>query len=138
LNFFVLDCSVTMSWCFEDENTEYSKQILLLLKKIKAIVPCIWPLDVMNVLKVAENKHRITTLKSNAFVNLLNSLPIEIDPNLNCLLNKSILEITRKHSLSAYDAAYLEIAIRQNIPLISFDKKLCEVAKKEGISIFTT
>lgn len=130
----MLDCSVTMSWCFEDENTEKSKQILLFLKNKKAIVPCIWSLEVINVLKIAENKNRISNLMSNTFINLLNALPIEIDPNFNFLLNKSVLELIHKYPLSAYDASYLEIATRYNVPLISFDKVLCEAAKKEGVS----
>ncbi len=132
---FVLDCSVTMSWCFAGEANEYADKILELLKETKALVPSIWSLEVINVLHVSERKKRITVSQSNNFVNLINALPIEIDMSVEELPNRRILEISRKYSLSAYDAAYLELAIRKNIPLSSFDKILCTAAEKAGVDL---
>ncbi len=135
---FVLDCSVTMTWCFEDEATESAEDSLALLKEMTAIVPPIWSIEVMNVLRVAERKNRINIASADHFIRFLNTLPIILDSGLNHCLNTSILAISRKHSLSAYDAAYLEIALRYNIPLISFDKNLCAAAKKEGVALLST
>lgn len=132
---FVLDCSVTMAWCFSDEANECSDEALRLLKNSKAVVPSVWSLEVINVLRTCERKNRINTAQSNTFIQLLNALPIEIDVNQNELPNKNILEISRKYSISAYHAAYLELSLRRNIPLISFDKILCEAAEKAGISL---
>ena len=131
---FVLDCSVTMSWCFKDETNKDAHKILLALKNKKAIVPCIWTLEVLNSLKVAQNKNRITQAKINHFITLLQSLPIETDNNYKYLKNNLILDLINRHNLTAYDAAYLELAIRYAIPLVSFDKELCDAARKEKIT----
>lgn len=132
---FVLDCSITMAWCFEDEANEESDEALILLKEMKAIVPGVWPLEVMNVLWVGERKNRITNTQANTFIHLLNALPIEVDIPLMDVLNKNVLEISRTYSISAYDASYLELALRKNIPLFSADKMLSNAAKKAGISV---
>lgn len=131
---FVLDCSITMSWCFKDETNIDAHKILLALKNKKALVPCVWTLEVLNSLKVAQNKKRITQAKTNHFITLLQSLPIEIDNNYKYLKNNLILDLMNKHNLTAYDASYLELAIRYSTPLISFDKELCEAARKEKIT----
>jgi predicted nucleic acid-binding protein len=130
LKTFVLDCSITMAWCFADEANDRSDEVLELLKESNAIVPSIWTLEVINVLHVAERKKRITPTQSNTFINLLAALPIEVDMSLNDLPNKQILEISRKYKISAYDAAYLELALRKKVPLFSFDMALCIAAKK--------
>lgn len=135
MKLFVLDCSVTMAWCFEDESNAMSDKILASLKESKAMVPSIWPLEVINVLRVGERKKRLSASQSNTFINLLRGLPIEVDMNPIDLPNQSILEISREYSISAYDAAYLELALRKNLPLVSFDKILCEAAKNAGIEI---
>lgn len=132
---FVLDCSVTMAWCFADEANEQSDKALSLLTQSKALVPNLWSIEVVNVLSVAERKQRLTAIQSNTFINLLQALPIEIDIHNNGLPNTRVLEISREHQISAYDASYLELAERKNIPLASFDKALCEAAKASGISI---
>ncbi len=129
----MLDCSVTMTWCFEDEASKSAEHSLALLEKRTASVPPIWSIEVMNVLRVAERKNRINISSSDHFIRFLNTLPITVDSGLNHFLNTSILAISRKHALSAYDAAYLEMALRYNIPLVSFDKNLCAAAKKEDV-----
>lgn len=132
---FVLDCSITMAWCFADEANEHADKILGLLKKTKVLVPSVWPLEVINVLRVGERKKRINVSQSNNFISLINALPIEIDMGIDELANRKILEISREYSLSAYDAAYLELAIRKSIPFSSFDKILCTAAEKAGIDL---
>src|SRR5438094_7459559 len=78
---FVLDCSITMAWCFEDESTEHTDSILESLKKSTAIVPTIWSLEVANVLLLAKKNKRITEVQSAGFIDALSSLPIVIDPS---------------------------------------------------------
>lgn len=135
MKFFVLDCSVTMAWCFEDEKNDFSDKLLKSLNSSKAIVPAVWSLEVQNVLYVAERKKRISREQSTIFINFLNELPIEIDLTLSDFINKKILEISRKYSISAYDAAYLELALRKDIPFASLDKMLNDASKKAGVSI---
>lgn len=133
---FVLDCSVTMAWCFADEENDNAKRTLNCLKQTKAVVPNIWALEVNNVLRVAERKKRITVTQSNTFIHLLNALPIEMDKGLNEHPSLYLLDIARQFDLSVYDAAYLELALRHSIPLASFDQLLCGAAKKANIALF--
>jgi predicted nucleic acid-binding protein len=124
-----------MAWCFDDESSEYSDEILKHLRQGSAIVPAVWHLEVINVLRVGEKRKRISQSQAETFISLLNALPIEVDMGLDELPNRSIMDFSRKYSISAYDAAYLELALRKGLPLISFDKMLCEAAKKAGILI---
>src|SRR5438876_831107 len=77
---FVLDCSMTMSWCFEDESNDTSDAILDALSYSTAIVPTIWPLEVANVLLLSKKHKRISEIQSASFIDILSSLPIIIDP----------------------------------------------------------
>lgn len=124
-----------MAWCFEDEANDDSDRILDFLRESKALVPFIWPLEIINVLRVGERKNRISTSQSNTFIRLLNALPIEVDLDIQSLINKNIIEISREYAISSYDAAYLELALRKDIPLVSFDKLLCEAANKAEIKV---
>lgn len=135
MKLFVLDCSVAMAWCFEDESNMHSDKILKSLKDTKAIVPMLWPLEIMNVLHIAERKKRISLEQSEIFIDFLNNLPIERELILSEKINKRILEISRKYAITAYDAAYLEIAIRKHVPLASFDKNLCNAAKLAHVQV---
>ena len=136
MSYFVLDCSVAMAWCFEDEANEKSQNCLQYLKKSKAVVPSIWSLEVMNVLQVSEKKKRIQAEQSNLFIKLLSILPIEVDLSSN--LNKGITTISREYGLTTYDAAYLELAVRKKIPLASLDKLLCRMAKMANVELMLT
>ncbi|HSX20498.1 MAG TPA: type II toxin-antitoxin system VapC family toxin [Gammaproteobacteria bacterium] len=135
MNIFVLDCSVAAAWCFEDEFTSHAQDIFNLLNTMKAVVPNIWPLEISNVLCMAERHGRISADKCNSFLDIISSLAIELDMGHTSIFNNKIINLTRHHMITAYDAAYLELALRYNVPLASFDKKLCAVAKKEGIKV---
>lgn len=132
---FVLDCSMTMAWLFEDEKNEHSEKILDRLNDETTIVPSLWILEVMNTLKVAEKRKRITISESVHFFETLKSLPIEIDEGFSYNRVDSILFIARSYTLSSYDAAYLDLALRFEIPLATLDKDLIKGAKKLGIKV---
>lgn len=132
---FVLDCSMTMAWCFEDESSEHAMTILESLKNTKAIVPTIWPLEVVNVLLLARKNKRITELQSTSFIDALSALPITVDPSTTFRAMHSILVLAAQSNLTIYDAAYLELAIREEIPLFTLDKSLMNAAKKLNIAL---
>jgi predicted nucleic acid-binding protein len=133
LKCFVLDCSVTMCWCFEDQGNDYTERILDQLSEDEAWVPSIWPLEVANVLAVGEQQKRITEAKSMQFLRLLNELPILVDESTHTRALDTILSIARKHGLSSYDAAYLELAMREGIPIATEDKMLKSTASMCGL-----
>jgi predicted nucleic acid-binding protein len=133
---FVLDTSVTMSWCFEDERDPYGTRVLDALTAEEALVPHLWQLEVTNVLAVAERQKRIKPATSHRFLELLYSLPITIDTSPPLAHTQQLLTIARQYNLSAYDTAYIELSSRQHLPLASLDKPLNKIAKKIGIKRF--
>lgn len=135
MNRFVLDCSVVMAWCFEDEADAYADSVLNLMDESEALVPCIWPLEVANVLLVAERRKRLTEAASLQFAGLLSELPITVDYESSDRALSEILFLGRQQGLSSYDAAYLELAMREGIPLATRDSKLSKVSRKCGVKI---
>ena len=132
---FVLDTSVTMAWLFEDEATRTTEAILDRLKDEEALVPTLWTYEVGNVLLMAERRKRITEAQGRRFTQLLESLPIHIsDSHLKSLWNNAVV-VAREHGLSVYDGTYLDLAMREGIPLATRDRALRKAAKKLGIEI---
>lgn len=132
---FVIDNSVVMTWCFKDENIQYSDFILNKLESVTAIVPSIWPLEVTNVLLVAERRKRISEADSTRFIALLSELPIIVDQESPERMIKEIFGLARKHNLSSYDASYLDLAMRKGLPIATLDKNLLAAAKRSKVSL---
>jgi predicted nucleic acid-binding protein len=134
---FILDCSVTMAWCFEDEANTYSENALHALKNgYIAKTPLIWKLEVINVLILAERKKRINSLIANNFKNALSLLPIEEDVSGHAKIFDTVYMLAREAQLTAYDAAYLELALREQHPIATLDSELIKAAKNLGLAIF--
>ena len=133
---FVLDTSVTMAWLFEDETTRTTEAILDRLTSEDALVPTLWTYEVGNVLLMAERRKRITEAQGRRFTRLLESLPIRIsDSHLISLWSNAVV-VAREHELSVYDGTYLDLAMREGIPLATRDKALRMAAKKLGVEIY--
>jgi predicted nucleic acid-binding protein len=135
---FVLDCSVSMAWCFEDETNTYTESILDSLESGDHVarVPPIWKLEVINVLLITERKKRISKHIANNFKNALTILPISIDTFSIDRTFDTVYELARELHITAYDAAYLELAVRENIPLATQDNALIQAAQKIQIQLF--
>lgn len=133
---FVLDNSVTMSWCFPDEQDPYALDVLKALPKASAAVPTIWHLEVANILLVGERRSRITQSDSATFLGILGSLPIAVDGETTDHAFGGILSLSRAQNLSAYDAAYLELAMRRGLPLAALDGKLKTAAAAVGVPLY--
>src|SRR5579859_5263995 len=119
-----MDCSVTMGWCFEDEGDDSSEAILDVLGPWEAAVPSIWSFEIANTLLVGERRNRISKLDSSNFISFLSALPVTVDDASTERALGSILALAREQGLSAYDAAYLELAMREGLPLATRDKAL--------------
>lgn len=133
---FVLDNSVVMSWCFEDEMDEYTTAVLRSLRTNKAIVPAIWPLEVGNVLLVAERKNRLKNADAIRFLALLDSLPISVQQESPERTLREILALARDRQLSTYDASYLDLAMRLGLPIATKDSALLKAAQKCHVPVF--
>ncbi|UIP59386.1 type II toxin-antitoxin system VapC family toxin [Agromyces marinus] len=127
---FVLDASVALSWCFEDEARPESDALLHRVGGSGAIVPVIWEFEVANVLAVAERRGRLSEAEVTRRAALLRSLPIHIVRDLD---TGSLLQTARAHALSAYDAAYLVVAEREGVPLATRDATLEAAARAAGV-----
>lgn len=135
MNSFVVDNSVVMSWCFKDEKNKYGDAVLDRLAESTAIVPPIWPLEVVNVLLVAERRNRLKQVDSVRFITLLSQLPIVVEHEGPERKMKDLLSLGRANNLSSYDAAYLDLAMRNDCPIATLDKKLIEAAKNVDVTI---
>jgi len=132
---FVLDCSVAISWLMPDEDSSFSNQTLNLLTSQQAFVPSIWPLEVGNVLLGAERNKRITIKQRCSAISIINELPITIDPHTSKYVFLETMVLAERYKLTLYDASYLELAMRMNIPIATFDKQLKQAAHKEKVII---
>jgi predicted nucleic acid-binding protein len=134
---FVLDCSVTMAWCFDDEATPYTDGVRDCLADHQALVPSIWPLEAANATIMGERRGRLDSARSSRFFVLIQALPIVVDDETSSRAFSDIVHLARAYQLSAYDASYLELAIRRGLPLACLDDKLKTAATAAGVILFT-
>ncbi len=133
---FVLDCSVTLAWFFEDESGAYAESVQESLTAAVAIVPSLWRLEVANALRMGERRKRATEAKVAIFLSLLKQLPITTDAETAAHAWQESLSLARTHDLSVYDAAYLELALRRGLAIASLDEKLNAAAAAVGVGQF--
>jgi predicted nucleic acid-binding protein len=133
---FVLDGSVSMAWHFKDEADAYADAIAARFPGAQAMVPTIWPLEVANAVLTGERRKRSTEAQATRWLSYLASLPITIDDESKLRAWSDVLSLARAHNLSAYDAAYLELALRRGLPLATLDNKLKAAATSIGIAEF--
>ncbi|MBV8488295.1 MAG: type II toxin-antitoxin system VapC family toxin [Planctomycetaceae bacterium] len=133
---FVLDCSVTMAWCFDDEATAYSDSVLESLAGSRAVVPSLWPLEVTNATFAGERRKRLDEARSQRFLILLQALPIIVDDETSSRAFSNIIHLARAYQLSTYDAAYLDTAIRRGLPLATLDAALKQAAQAVGVPLY--
>ena len=132
---FVLDCSVAISWCLVDENNPTANAILAMMPDAEAFVPGIWSLEIANVLLVAERRNRMTQEQSSEAITLLQSLLIQVDTATDANALGATLTLGRQEGLAAYDAAYLELALRLGLPLATIDQRLALAATRCGVDL---
>lgn len=136
MNRVVVDASVALAWCFPDETNAAADRILAELEKYTLLIPAIWPLEIVNAVLVGARSHRLREPEAQRFLELLQSLPLMEDTEPVSESAIRVYPLARKYDLSAYDAAYLELAARRNASLATVDKKLRKAAERAGLSIF--
>jgi predicted nucleic acid-binding protein len=127
---FVIDASVAASWCFPDESSAAATPAFELISRETAFLPARWWFELRNVLLVGERRQRLDALQVDRFLQLVGELPIEIDRSPE---EKTIFALARRHGLTFYDAAYLELALRYEA-LASLDDDLLRAAERERIA----
>jgi len=131
----VVDASIALTWCFEDEVTEATEAIGTRVDSEGAVVPDLWRLEVANALMLAERRGRLKRSNMEQRLELLAALPIAIDANTAIRAWTDTLLLARAERLTLYDAAYLELAIRRDIELATLDRDLRRAARKMGVAV---
>jgi predicted nucleic acid-binding protein len=132
---FVIDASVTLAWCFEDEAGGDADAVLDRLGHEMALAPAHWPLEVANALRAAERRGRLDVTDLPRLRALLAALPVEIAPVELGTAIGGVLEAARTYDLSAYDAAYLHLAAVRAIPLATIDHRLRAACGSAGVDL---
>ena len=135
---FVLDNSVAMRWHLESEKVsdqKYAESVLISLAEVTALVPNLWHLEAANVLLGAEERGGTSIGEIERFIAQLENLPIHVDSQTANQSFSRIMTLAREYKLSSYDASYLELAIREGLPIASLDKNLLKAAKKANVPI---
>jgi predicted nucleic acid-binding protein len=124
---------MALSWCFEDESDTLAEHVLDSLTESAALVPTIWLMEVVNGLLAAERRKRTTPPRVDECLDVIRALPVIADIDAD---SAAVIRLARETGLSAYDASYLELAIRHALPLATRDRALRLAAEKVGIATF--
>jgi predicted nucleic acid-binding protein len=132
---FVLDNSVALTWCFEDERTPATTALLERVGEAGAFAPGFWPLEALNGLLVAARRGRLDSSRRQRLAGFLRALPISLDGETASQAWTTTVELAERFALSAYDAAYLELAQRHRLPLATLDRDLRAAATALGLTV---
>jgi predicted nucleic acid-binding protein len=134
----VLDSSVALTWCFEDEHTPVAAALLDQIAENGAVAPALWPLEVLNGLVMAERRGRLDAARRHQLASFLRDLPIKLDHETAAQTWTATAGLAERFRLTLYDAAYLELAQRLGLPLASLDQELRVAGGALGIPLLGT
>lgn len=134
----VLDASMTLAWLFERDTPQESNladRVLGALQDDEAHVPWLWHTEVVNALLVAERRGLLTEAHAIEYLSRLSALPIITDDVSPSARRDAMMGLAREHGLTAYDATYLELALRLGAVVATFDRRLAEAVDRAGGSV---
>ncbi len=131
----IIDSSVALSWCFEDEHTSATVALLNQIAEAGAVAPALWPLEVLNGLAMAERRGRIDVARRHQLAGFLHDLPISLDNETASQAWTATARLAERCRLTLYDAAYLELAQRLDLPLATLDQELRAAASGLGVAL---
>jgi len=132
---FVLDSSVALAWCFEDERTPATTALLHRVGETGAAAPQHWPLEALNGLMMAERRKRVDAPRRKQLAGFLHDLPITLDPETIAHVWTTTQVLAERFRLTVYDAAYLELAQRRTLPLATLDQELRDAGAALGVTL---
>ena len=133
---FVIDASVVLAWCFPDEHAAEAQHVAGMFKRgDTAVAPSFWPHEVLNALLVGEKRKRISRVQVGSFLDDLATLPIVLDQFPARVVFERIQHLSREHGLTAYDAAYLDLALGSSLPLATLDEDLVRACKRARVRL---
>lgn len=133
---FVLDASVVLTWCFPDENATVAQLVADMFKQgDTALAPSFWPHEVLNALLVGEKRKRISQALVRRFLDDLAKLPVALEHFPAPVVFSRVHLLSREHDLTAYDAAYLDLALDNGLPLATLDDDLVRACRRAGVEL---
>ena len=129
----VVDNSIVMSWCLVDEIDQVADSARHHVVDQGAVVPAIWWYELRNALLINERRGRLDAADTDAILTDMLQLPFALDRDHD---DHTLVALARQHRLSAYDSAYLEVALRRGLPLASLDRRLRQAAATRGVALF--
>ena len=133
---FVLDASTVLTWCFPDEHAALAQLVADRFKRgDTAVAPSFWPHEVLNALLLGEKRKRISKELARNFLDDLARLPVELQQSPARVVFDRIQHLSREHGLTAYDAAYLHLALDTELPLATLDEELVRACKKTNVRL---
>ncbi len=130
----VVDSSVALAWCFEDEASAETEALFEQVRDHGAVVPGLWHLELANVLLQAEKRGRIAAADVAMRLDLIAALPIVTDHETAGRAWRDTITLARAQGLTTYDAAYLELAVRRGVPMMTRDAALAAAARRIGVT----
>jgi predicted nucleic acid-binding protein len=131
---FVLDASIVLAWCFPDEDAAVAQRVAEMFKRgDTAIAPSFWPHEVLNALLMGEKRKRISKELVRSFLDDLATLPVVLERFSAGIIFDRVQQLSREHGLTAYDAAYLDLALNNRLPLATLDEDLRRACKKARV-----
>ena len=128
---FIIDASVVIAWAFKEQHAT-AERALARIQTEEAIVPALWWYELRNVLVLGERQKRLAERETARFLRDISRLTITIDSSPN---EAQVLTLSRRHRLTVYDAAYLELAGREALPLATLDEELASAARAEQVAL---
>jgi len=132
---FIVDASAALAWFFADERTAETQTLLLSLDTDFAVTPAIWPSEMANAFLMAERRKRISSADVTQYLSDLAVLPLRTERPLAPDDMAAVIDLARRHALSAYDASYLDVALRLKLPLATRDADLAAAAAAQGVKL---
>ena len=129
----VIDASILAAWFLDEKSDPRVEAAFDTVARVETLAPSLFYYEIRNALLVSERRNRITEAMSAAFLRDLALLPIRFDASGDDAI---LLTLARKRKLTVYDAAYLELAKREALPLATLDRDLEKAAIAEGVGLF--
>lgn len=132
---FVLDASMVLAWLLAEDASEDAVTVRGRLAQERAIVPSLWVYEVANALTAAVRRGRLPENLLDASLRTVAALPVDVvEPNRDLA---AVVEFASRHGLSVYDAAYLQLAVAQDLPLTTLDDRLGQGAREAGVEVLS-
>lgn len=130
----VIDASIACAWCFPDEQTDYTRTVFHALSSsvLDALAPQLWAYEIRNSILMGFRRQRITRADAEEFLLSLNDLNIALKEPASY---DDVFLLAENHGLTVYDAAYLSLAMEENLPLATLDRQLIQSARKVGVPL---